>query len=125
MISSEVYLIRRINGVTPGLLLESILSFGYLFGMMFFITIIHCARLLETLLFKSPTLSLASTIVPILVLSKFNLALNSSLGAYTFQLVLEGFMLALVLLLFGLSRKPAQSHRAPLLRAGPHMAVKP
>ena len=101
LISAEVYLYRSETGVTPGLLLESLLSFGYLLGFLFFLLIIQMFRLIELRLFRPTSSSLAATVVPIFVLSKFTLALNSSLGAYAFQLVLEGTMLWLILLLLG------------------------
>lgn len=118
MISDQVYLYRGKNGVTPGLLLESILSFGYVFGFLFFGFVIQVFRWIEWRLFSPSTTTLIGTMVPIVILSKLSLALNSSLGAFAFQLVLE--MIMLVAALFVMKLLSAQRRNM----SGPRHVVR-
>lgn len=114
LISDEVYLYRFDNGVTPGLLLESILSFGYVLGILFFGFVIQIFRWIEAGFFRSKSRGLLGVMVPLLLLSKFSLALNSSLGAFAFQAVLDGTMLLFALLFMRVFSVPTrQYNRVP------------
>lgn len=115
MLSDQVYMYRFDNGVTPGLLLESILSFGYVVGFLFFGAVIQTFRVIEARFFQHRGNSLLGVLLPVLLLSKFSLVLNSSLGAFAFQVVLDGTMLLAALFLMRVlsvrqTTRPAMRH---------------
>lgn len=98
MIAREVYFYRGAHGVTPGAFLEGYLSFGLLGGAVFFGLIVYGFLRLERSFIERQKASLAGIFFPLLVLSKFSLLLNSSLGAFVFQTGTEAVLLALILI---------------------------
>lgn len=113
MISSEVYLHRHKSGVTPGGYLESLLSFGVVGGVFFFMVILIILLRIEAFLFKARVESLGVFLLVLMVVSKNSLFLNSSLGAYAFQVVLEGALLlaCLPFLQSWRTQKPSPLHQ--------------
>lgn len=105
IISDEAYHYRTKNGVTPGALLEGILSFGILGGILFFGTLFAIFLKVErNLLASKQKVSTFRFFLMLLVLSKFSLLVNSSLGAFTFQTVIEVAFLMAVFSFIGLWR---------------------
>ena len=96
ILSDEVYHYRTVNGVTPGALLEGILSFGILGGIIFFGVAFGLFLKVERKLLTSRRhLGTFWFFLMLMILSKFGLLVNSSLGAFTFQIILEtGFLVA-------------------------------
>jgi len=105
MIGQEVYLLRGAGGVTPGGLLESVLSFGVIGGVLFFVFMIAFYLKVENMLFTKRRNSLFFVILGVLFISKFSLFLNSSLGAMVFQVVFETVLLIILFVIFGLLKK--------------------
>lgn len=101
MIAREVYFYRGSHGVTPGAFLEGYLSFGLLGGTLFFGGLVYGFLRLERDLIRRVKITLAALVFPLLVVSKFSLLLNSSLGAFVFQTVTEAVILALILIPLG------------------------
>ncbi|MFT6451362.1 MAG: hypothetical protein ACJA06_000844 [Halocynthiibacter sp.] len=98
MIAREVYFYRGIHGVTPGAFLEGYLSFGLFGGTLFFGLIVYGFLRLERSLIQKSKPTLAALFFPLLILSKFGLLLNSSLGAFAFQTATEAIILAIILI---------------------------
>ncbi|MGH1329994.1 MAG: hypothetical protein ACRBBK_03875 [Paracoccaceae bacterium] len=98
MIAREVYFYRGVQGVTPGAFLEGYLSLGLLGGVLFFGLIVYGFLRLERHLFECRKTTLAGVLFPLLILSKFSLLLNSSIGAFAFQTATEAILLALILI---------------------------
>ena len=102
IISDEAYHYRNKNGVTPGALMEGILSFGILGGILFFgLLFFFFIKTERRLLMKKKTTSTFEFFLMLLILSKFSLLVNSSLGAFVFQTVLEAAFLSAVFLTIG------------------------
>lgn len=97
MIAEQVYLYRGLTGVTPGFLLESTLSFGVPLGILLFVVVMSLFLMIERRMLETRSPSLAGLLFRLLLVSKVSLLLNSSLGAFAFQLIVEGVMLFAVL----------------------------
>lgn len=120
LIGAEVYLLREEGGVTPGIVLELILSFGTAGGVIAFGAITWAFLLVERRLLVNAAPGIVRPLVLLLAVGKFPLLLNSSLGAFAFQLVVEGTMLAVTLsLVHGLARLGRGPGRGPG-RGHPH-----
>jgi hypothetical protein len=99
IIADEVYFYPGVTGgVTSGGLLEAILSFGPIGGIAFFAFLFHLFLRGERALLTHRHRSLTLTMAILLVVSKFSLFVNSSLGAFAYQTCLE---LALLMLVMG------------------------
>jgi hypothetical protein len=99
IIADEVYFFPgSTGGVTSGGLLEARLSFGPIGGIAFFAFLFHLFLRGERALFMHRRRSLTLTMAILLVVSKFSLFVNSSLGAFAYQACLE---LALLMLVMG------------------------
>lgn len=105
LIGQQVYLLRVAGGVTPGGLLEAVLSFGIIGGVFFFICMMSMYLKVENILFTKRKNSLFLVVLSVVFLSKFSLFLNSSLGAMTFQFLFETAVLVLLFAVFGLFKK--------------------
>lgn len=98
IIAEQVYLYRAQNGVTPGFLLESILSFGIPLGIMLFAAVMTAFLRIEKQMLQARSMTLGGLLFRLLIVSKVSLLLNSSLGAFSFQLVTEAVLLGAVVL---------------------------
>ncbi len=97
IIASEAYLYRTENGITPGAYLEAILSFGVVGGVLFLSLAIASFLALEKRIITGCFQSIGKLLFLLLIVSKFSLFLNSSFGAFAFQLTLETVLLCLCL----------------------------
>lgn len=99
MIAYDVYK-EYTNGVTPGGLLEAIISFGYIGGLLFFIIALLVFFHLERRMLLATRWGALRFFIVMFALAKFPIFVNSSLGAFAFQVILESVFL--FFLLFGL-----------------------
>lgn len=113
IIARETYLYSASTGVTPGALLEGVLSFGIAGGILTFGLIFFVFLRVERALFAGGPHSLWTTMVLLLILSKFSLLLNSSLGAFAFQFLLEFMMLLLAFTLMSLLGSVSATSSSP------------
>lgn len=95
ILSREAYNIHYETGVTSGGYLEALLSFGIIGGGLFFGGIFYIFLLFEKHLFEKRG-SFVLKVYTIMVLSKVVLFLNSSFGAFCFQLVSESLLFMLI-----------------------------
>ncbi len=102
-LASSVYIIDAKTGVTPGFALESLLSFGFVGGLSFFGLVIYIFARVEFRFFSSKIEPIAKWFL-LLILGKFPLLINSSLGAFSFQLAIESLFLASIFLIIGMLR---------------------
>ena len=91
IISRQAYNVHLETGVTTGGYLEAILSFGVVGGGIFLGSIICVFLLYERRLFERQTAFILK-IYLVMALSKVVLFLNSSFGAFCFQLVVESLL---------------------------------
>jgi len=118
IISDEAYHYRTKNGVTPGALMEGILSFGILGGILFFgLLFFFFIKTERRLLMKKKTISTFEFFLMLLILSKFSLLVNSSLGAFVFQTVLEAAFLSAVFMMIGFWKMITGTQIKPMRRA--------
>lgn len=87
------------TGITPGGYLEALLSFGLIGGVLFFGLIFYIFLFFERYLFEAQ-IGFALKVYLIFTISKIVLVLNSSFGAFCFQLFAETLLFILIVLPF-------------------------
>lgn len=92
------------NGVTPGGFLEAILSFGYIGGLLFFGFVLSVFFYFERKMFLAHNWGALRFFIIMFALAKFPIFVNSSLGAFAFQVILESAFLIILLSGLGLVR---------------------
>ncbi len=96
ILSREAYNIHFETGVTPGGYLEALLSFGVIGGAFFFGGLIYLFLFFERRLFENKA-TFVVKVYSVMVLAKIVLFLNSSFGAFCFQLLSETLLFILII----------------------------
>lgn len=96
ILSRDAYNIHLETGVTPGGYLESVLSFGVIGGGLFFGGLFYILLFFERRLFEKNS-SFVLKVYTIMILSKIPLFLNSSFGAFCFQLLSESLLFMVII----------------------------
>lgn len=115
ILARDGYNIHVDSGITPGGYLEALLSFGVIGGGIFLGLIVYIFLFFERRLFEKNS-AFVFKAYSVMVLSKVALFLNSSFGAFCFQLVVESLLFMVIIWPFiGLnyrsSRTRYQSHK--------------
>lgn len=111
IVSTEVFGLAS-SGVTLGLVSESILSFGLVFGILFCFVFFFTAFYFERRMLQGRQLNL----VTFFVIAKVPILLNTSLGSFLYQAILETILLLMIIP--GLRFVQLRTSKKPHMRRG-------